>query len=191
MLLYNEIKERKYINIGGIPYEVVSSNVFRKQKRKPVNQTKLKNLLTGKILEKNFHQSEKVLEAEITSRRIKFLYANDKKGSFWFCDINNTKERFIITNNLIGNKQRFLKENEVYNGLVFNEKIISIKLPIKIELAVKDAPSGEKGNSVSSKTKRITLETGAVILAPLFIYEGDIVRINTDTGEYVERVAKK
>lgn len=190
MLLYNEIKERKFIELDGAPYEVLSSHVFRKQQRKPVNQTKLKNLLTGKVMERSFHQNEKVQEAEILSKNIKFLYVNDKKGEFWFCAVKDPKDRFFITENVLGDKYRFLKANEEYEGLVFNDEIIGVKFPIKIEVVVTEAPPGEKGNTAQGGTKQVTLETGATLNVPLFINEGDIVRINTDTGEYVERVEK-
>lgn len=191
MLLYNEIKERKYIELDGAPYEVLSSHVFRKQQRKPVNQTKLKNLLTGKVVERSFHQNEKVNEAEIVSKDIKFLYTNEKKGEFWFCEAKNPGNRFFITQDTLGGKYMFLKENETYEGLLFNEKIIGIKFPIKIEVVVTEAPPGEKGNTAQGGSKQITLETGATLNVPLFINKGDIIRINTDTGEYVERVEKR
>jgi len=92
MLVYNEIKERKYINLDDTPYEVVSSHVFRKQQRKPVNQTKLKNLITGKVIERSFHQNEKAEEANIEQKDIKFLYINEKRGEYWFADPKNQRK---------------------------------------------------------------------------------------------------
>ena len=190
MLLYNEIKERKYIKLDGAPYEVLSSHVFRKQQRKPVNQTKLKNLLTNKVIERSFHQNEKVEEAEIPSKEIKFLYTNKKNGEFWFSDAQDPKQRFFITETILGDKHRFLKGNEVYEGLFFNDEIMGVKFPVKIEVAVTEAPPGEKGNTAQGGTKQVVLETGATLNVPLFINEGDTIRVNTDTGEYVERAEK-
>ncbi|HEY4478668.1 MAG TPA: elongation factor P, partial [Candidatus Paceibacterota bacterium] len=94
MLEYSEIVERKYIIMDGLPYEVISSHVFRKQQRKPVNATKLKNMITGKVTEYSFHQSEKVEEAEIDSKEVKYLYNN--RGEFWFCDPKNPSNRSSI-----------------------------------------------------------------------------------------------
>ncbi|MEK7095407.1 MAG: hypothetical protein AAB917_01995, partial [Patescibacteria group bacterium] len=95
MLEYNEVVERKYIILDGAPYEVLSSHVFRKQQRKPVNATKLKNMITGKVTEYSFHQSEKVQEAEIDTREIKYLYNN--KGEYWFCLPTDPSKRFSFT----------------------------------------------------------------------------------------------
>src|ERR1700749_493069 len=95
ILEYNEITIGKYIVLDGNPYEVLSSHVFRKQQRKPVNATKLKNLMTGKVTEYSFHQSEKMEEAEIESREVKYLY--NSRGEFWFCEANDPSKRFNVT----------------------------------------------------------------------------------------------
>lgn len=187
MLDYNEIKPRKYIVFKGEPFEVVDSHVFRKQQRKPVNATKLRNLITGKVVENSFHQSDKVEEAEIVSRKVKYLYKN--KGEIWLSDLDNPKDRFSIEEELAGPAINFAKENSEVEILSFDNEIISFKIPIKTELEVKVAPPAVKGNTAQGGVKQITLETGAVVNAPLFINEGDIVRINTETGEYVERVS--
>src|SRR4029077_13487061 len=97
ILEYNEVTEKKFIVLDGQPYEVLSSHVFRKQQRKPVNATKLKNLFTGKVTEYSFHQSEKVSEAEIESREVKYLYKNAQKDEFWFCVEDDPKNRFFVT----------------------------------------------------------------------------------------------
>ncbi len=193
MLEYSEIVERKYIIFNNEPYEVLSSHVFRKQQRKPVNATKLRNLITGKITEQSFHQSEKVEEADITTREAKYLYTN--RGEFWFADPKDPAQRFKIGESLIGIQAKFLKPNSLIETLIFTddedeEKILGVKLPIKIELQVTEAPPAVKGDTATSGNKQITLETGAVINAPLFINEKDTVVVNTQTGEYVERVKK-
>ena len=94
MLSYNEITPKKFVELNDEPYEVISSHVFRKQQRKPVNQTKLKNLKTGKVTERSFAGSEKVEEANIDSREIKYLYNN--RGEYWFSNPDNPKERFSL-----------------------------------------------------------------------------------------------
>ena len=94
MLAYNEITPRKYIDIDGEPYEITSSHVSRKQANKPVNKTKIKSLLSGKVIEKVFHMSDKVKEANIEIRQIKYLY--NHRGQYWFCDPQNPKNRFQL-----------------------------------------------------------------------------------------------
>ena len=189
MLEYNEITLRKVILIDGEPYEVLDSHVFRKQQRKPVNQTKLRHIITGKVTEQAFHVSEKVPEAELSTRTVKFLYKN--KGEFWFCDPQNPADRFKLDESMLGEPMRFVKPNDLIDGLVFDERIIGVKVPIKVDLKVTEAAPAVKGNTVQGGTKQITLETGATMNVPMFINEGDVLRINTETGEYTERVEKK
>jgi len=186
MLEYNQITERKYIELDGEPYEVLSSHVFRKQQRKPVNQTKLKNLITGKVIERSFHQSEKVEEADIGRTDVKYLYTN--RGEWWFCSPTDPSDRMKFSEEIIGDQRIFLKENAVVTAMTFNDEIIGFKLPIKVELAVTEAPPNVKGNTAQGGNKQVTLETGATVNVPMFINTGDILRINTETGEYVERV---
>lgn len=186
MLEYNEITLRKYIIFENEPYEVVASHVFRKQQRKPVNATKLRNLINGRIVEYSFHQSEKVEEAEIETKPIKFLYSN--KGEYWFCEMNDPSKRFQLSPDMLGEQVKFIKQNSSVDAVMFDEKIIGVKLPIKVELKVKESAPGVKGDSAKGSMKQAVLETGATINVPLFVNEGDVLRINTDTGEYVERV---
>jgi len=186
MLEYNEITVRKYIVFEGEPYEVLSSHVFRKQMRKPVNATKLKNLITGRVVEHSFGATDKAEQAEIESRKVKFLYNN--RGEWWFSEENDPSKRFKIDEAVLGDGKRFMKPNTLVEVEMFEEKIFKIKLPIKLDLKVTDAPPAVKGDTAKGGNKVITLETGATLNAPIFVAEGDIVRINTETGEYVERV---
>ena len=189
MLNYNEITLRKYIVLDGTPYEVLDSHVFRKQQRKPVNHTKLKNLFSGKVTEYAFHVADTVEEAEIESREIKYLYNN--RGEYFFCEANDPSKRFTLPADLISSQAKFLKTNMTVEILTFRDKNIGIKLPIKMDLKVIEAAPAVRGNTAQGASKQITVETGATLTVPLFINEGDIVRVNTETGEYVERVEKK
>ncbi len=194
MLSYNEVKERKYIILEGQPYEVLSSHVFRKQMRKPVNQTKLRNLLNGSVTNQTFHGADTIEEAEIDKRKIKFMYKKENRQTevteYWFCEINNPAQRFFLVEALIGDASKFMKANSEVDALLFDDKVFGVKVPIKVELKVTDAPPATRGNTAGAITKIITLETGATVNAPIFITEGEIVRVNTETGEYVERVQK-
>ncbi len=188
MLEYNEILPKKVILLQGEPYEVLDAHVFRKQQRKPVNQTKLRHLITGKVTEQAFHVSEKVPEAELSTREVKYLYTN--RGELWFCDPKNPADRFQLESSVVGPQSAFMKPNIIVEALVFDEKIITLRVPIKVELLVKEAPPAVRGNTAQGGSKQIVLETGATINAPLFVNEGDIIRVNTETGQYVERVDK-
>src|SRR3989344_4792323 len=186
MLAYNEVLQRKYIIHEGAPYEVLDAHIFRMQQRKPVNQTKLKNLITGKVTEVTFHQQDKVEEADLSTKDVKFLFAN--RGEYWFCEVNDPAKRFKLETSLLGDGMKFIKTNFLIEALVFEENIIGVKLPIKVELKVTEAPPAVKGDTAKGGNKQATLETGAVINVPLFITEGETIRINTETGDYVERV---
>jgi elongation factor P len=191
MLEYSEITERKYIVLDGEPWEVLSSHVFRKQQRKPVNATKIRNMLTGRVTERSFHQSEKVDQADISTKKIKYLYKN--KGEFWFCLENDPSNRFELPEALLGDQMKFLKGNSIVDALIFTndddeEKTIGVKIPITVDLKVTEAFDAVKGDTATGGSKIVTLETGATINVPLFVKTGDVIRINTETAEYRERV---
>lgn len=186
MLEYSEITERKYIVFENEPYEVIDSHVFRKQQRKPVNATKLRSLLTGRIVEHSFHVSDKVGEADISKKEVEYLYTN--KGEYWFCESSDQAKRFKLPEEMIGSGAKFLKPNIFLDAMIFDDRIIGIKLPIKMELKVIEAHETTKGNTAQGATKSVKLETGAEIQVPMFIKEGDTVRVNTLTGDYADRI---
>lgn len=188
MFEYNEILPKKYIVYQNEPYEVIEAHIARTQMRKPQNQTKLRNLITGRVIPATFHASDKAEEANIETRDIKYLYSN--RGQYWFCEQDDPSKRFELKEGVVGDLGTFTKTNSLVTAIVFDDTIIGVRLPVKVDLKVTEAPPAVKGNTAQGATKQITLETGAVITAPLFINEGDIIRINTDTGEYTERVEK-
>jgi len=191
-LEYNEIREKKIIIYDGEPCEVVESHVARTQQRKPQNQVKLKTLISSKTINATFHVSESADEADIVKKPITFLYHN--KGEFWFCDPEDKSKRFKIEESLIsGNAVKFLKQNSNAEAVVWEnedevEQIIKVTLPIKMNFKVKEAPPAVRGDTSKGGMKVITLENGAELNAPMFIAEGDTISVNTETGEYVERV---
>ncbi len=187
MLEYNEVKPGVFIVLDGEPYECLDSHVFRKQQRKPVNATKLRNLKTGKVAEYSFGVSEKAQEAELEKRSVKYLYHN--RGEYWFCEVNDPSKRFQLAPALLGEKIKFVKPNTLIDIILFDEEIIGITLPIKVELKVIEAPPDVRGNTAQGGSKQVTLETGATINVPMFVKEGDVIRINTASGDYVERAS--
>jgi len=192
-LEYSEIREKKIIIHDDEPCEVIESHVARTQQRKPQNQVKLKSLISGKTFAATFHVSDKADEADIEKKDVKFLYAN--KGEFWFADPEDPKNRFKLDSSLVGDSGKFFKENGLVQAMVWDndgtEQTIKITLPIKIDFRVKEAPPAVKGNTAQGGNKIITLENGTTVNAPMFIEEGDVVSINTETGNYVERVTKQ
>lgn len=187
---YDEIKQRKFILVDGVPFEILESHVARTQKRKPQNQVKMRNLLNGKVIPGTFHASDTAEEADISRREAKFLY--ESKGEFWFCDPKDPAKRFEISEDIIGDKAKFLKPNTIVDTKIFEyedeEKVIGITLPVKMNFLVKEAPPSMKGNTAAGGGKLVTIETGAKITTPLFIEAGETIVINTDTEEYVERL---
>ena len=188
VLSYNEIVQKKVIIFNDEPCLVVSCHVFRKQQRKPVNITKLKGLKSGRQYEQTFHVSETADEADLENKNVTFIYR--KGGEYWFHNAGKPAERFALTEDFIGDQGRFLKDRSEVQALVFDEEIIGIKFPIKVDLKVTEAMPAVKGNTSSSALKQVTVETGATVMVPMFINEGDVISINTETGDYSERVNK-
>ncbi len=187
-LSYNDITIKKVIEYEGQPYKVLSSRVFRMQQRKPVNQTKLQHLVTGKVVEISFHQNESVQEADIETMDATYLYTN--RGESWFSEVGNPKNRFSFPEDAVHEKVQWLIPNAEVEVMVYKEKPVMIDIPIKVDLKVTEAPPAVKGDTATGGTKQVTLESGATVNTPLFINPGDILRINTEEGVYVERVEK-
>lgn len=184
MLSLNEIKLGKVINVSGEPYVIIRADHHKMGRGGAVLKVKLKNLITGNMLEKTFQGNDKAEEADVEKKKANYLYNDGNEACFMD---NDSYEQFNLSLEQIGDKINFLKENTDVDVLYFQSKPVSIELPIKITLKVISAPPGVRGNSVGNVTKVVKLETGAEINAPMFINEGDLIKINTDSGEYVER----
>lgn len=188
MLNYNELKKGTLFVLDGQPCEILDYEFLRMQQRKPVAKTKIKNLVTGKIVERNFHSSETFEEAEIERTIVKYIYS--AKGQFWFHKKDNPSARFAINADIIGTPAQFLKPGAEVIAFKFGDLIIKVDIPIKVDLKVTEAPPGIKGDTAQGGNKAVTLETGAMVNVPLFVNTGDIIRVNSETGQYVERVEK-
>lgn len=188
MLNYNEIKPGVAVLVEGEPYVCMWNNIMQKQQRRPVNQTKLRHLIKGNQIEYSFQQSDKLNEAEIEKKPAVFVFHDERKGDWVFHEAGNKSARFTLTDEMVGDGGKFLKPNTEVETNAFDDKIFSVKLPIKIDLKVVEAPPDVRGNTAQGGSKIVTLETGTTLNVPMFIKEGDVLRINTETGEYVERV---
>lgn len=184
----NELKPKTFFIWENQPYEVLETHHLKMQQRRPVVQTRMRNLINGKVLERNFAQSDVFEEADIEREEVRFLYSH--RGEFWFSEKDNPAKRFKLEDNIIGDASRFLKPDTLIGTIKFNDQIININLPIKMDLKVIEAPPAIRGDTAQGGVKQVKLETGAVINTPLFINEGDVIRVNTETGLYVERVEK-
>lgn len=172
--------------MDGDPYEVLDAMPLKKAQRRVVIQTRIKNLVNGNVFDRNFHQGDAFEEAELEKFDAKFIYQSRDK--YFFADVSNPSKRFDLTAEQIGSGVKFLKPDEVVQAIVFEEKIISISLPIKVELKITEAPPGVKGDSAQAGTKIATLESNTQVSVPLFINQGDIIEVNTETGQYVRRI---
>ncbi len=188
MLSLNEVKVGTKIEFEGQPYEVVYREHSKIGRGGAVLRTKIKNLATGNVISQTFQGSETIKEVETSLNKAQFLYAEG--DSYYFMD-ENTYEQFSLGKNQLGDKIFFLKEGITVNLLVFNGNPINVDLPIKMELKVVEAPPALRGNTADGGSKQVELETGLRISVPLFIKEGDLIRINTEEMKYVERAEEK
>jgi len=170
------------------PYEVVSAEFSRMQQRKAVVQSKLRNLISGKVIDRAWQASDTIEEAEVNKMPAMFIYGH--REEFWFIEEGNPKNRFFLTREQLAGKESFLKPNTSVTIYFVNAKPVKIDIPVKMDLKVLEAPPAIRGNTAQGGTKSVIVEGGVKINAPLFIETGDVIRINTETGEYVERVGK-
>lgn len=181
---FTDLKKGAIILFNNQPHEITWSQFVRMQQRKPVMQVKMRNLKSGKVVEYSFKSGERVDEADITKQKAQYLYADSEGAHFMTAD---TFETITLPAAISEDKVIYLKEGEEVLLKFFNGDPMSIELPIKVALKVASTPPGIKGDTATGGTKPATLETGITVNVPLFIKEGDTVKVNTDTGEYVER----
>ncbi len=188
MISYSQLEKGDKIIIEKDPYEIIEASSMFKGRGHSVLQVKLKNLKTGEIISKTIHPSDSFKEAEIKKINLQFIYSH--REEYVFCKKGDPSKRFSFDKEKLGSSINFLKEGLEIQGIVFQDKIINIVLPVKICFKVKQSPPGIKGNTAEGGTKTATLETGFKINVPLFINEGDVIEVNTEKEEYVRRVEK-
>ncbi len=183
-----DLKVGRIVKIGKDPCLIVASQFLRKQQRKPVMKTKLKNLITNGTIEKNFLAGEAFELVEIETKKCQYLYKDESKG--YFMD-TESYEQFEIPVETIEEQLKFMLDGtEVYVSF-YDGKPIGVQLPFKVDLKVVETPPGVRGDTATGGGKPATLETGLVVTVPFFIENGDIIRVNTEEYEYVERVQKQ
>jgi elongation factor P len=184
----NDLKPRTYFIYEGQTYVVLETHHLKMQQRRPTVQVTMRNLINGKNLERNFAQSDIFEPADVERQKVKFLYAH--RDQYWFSYEKDPSKRFELKSEIIGNFAKFLKPNTSIDALAFDDEIISIELPIKMEYKVTEAPPAIRGDTAQGGVKQVKIETGAYVNAPLFIDSGDTILVNTENGQYVERISK-
>lgn len=189
MLSMSEIKTGKVIKIDGSPFVVTKTQHSKQARSGAVLRVKMKDLLSGAVLEKTFQGSDKAEEADLErGKRAQFLYRDEETA--YFMD-QESFEQFELPVDQIELQVQFLSDGENVLYMTFEGKPVALDLKPKVDLKVVEAPEGVKGNSAQGRvTKAVKTESGFEAQVPLFIKEGDIIRVNTETGEYVERVSQ-
>lgn len=184
MIGISDIKTGKNIILNDQPFVVLYHEHSKTGRAGSVLRTRLKNLVTGAVLEKTFQGSESVGEADITKTNAQYIYKDGK--NFSFMD-SASYEQFELSEEALGGNVNYIKEGTEVSILNWNGVPINIELPVKVKLKVVEAPPNIKGNTVSTGGKMVTLETGLKVSTPLFVKVGDEIIVNTERGEYVSR----
>jgi elongation factor P len=185
MLESGDLKKGLKIELDGEPHVIVQFSFVKPGKGQALYKCKLKNMLTGAQFDKTFRSGEKFNKADLEEVEMEYLYSDGDR----FCFMNtSTYDQEFIIDEQIGESKNFLKENTVCNVLLFDGRPIGISLPYFIDLKVEKTDPWVKGDTASGDSKPATVETGYILNVPPFIHEGELIRIDTRTGEYVERV---
>ncbi|MCA9370523.1 MAG: elongation factor P [Candidatus Peregrinibacteria bacterium] len=184
MYVIAELKKGRAVILDGDPY-LITWNQFSKSARQGgVMATKMKNLKTGAVIQKTFQGSDKLEPADLGYRKVQYLYGDG--SSFTFMDLQNY-DQFELDSDTVGEVSDYLIEGAEMDAMIFGDQPIGINLPATIVMKVTETIPGVKGDTATGGTKPATLESGLTVNVPLFINEGDSVKVNTDTGEYMSR----
>jgi elongation factor P len=180
-----EFKKGLKIELEGVPYTIVDFQHVKPGKGGAFVRTKMKSLLTGRVLDQTFRSGEKVKKPDLMEREMQYLYGEGE--DFHMMD-NETYEQIMLTGDQVGEARQFLAENMAVKVLFFNQQPVAVEVPLFVELEVTQTEPGVKGDTAAGGTKPATLESGVLIQVPLFINEGDRVKVDTRTSAYIERV---
>jgi elongation factor P len=183
----NQFRKGLKVEIDGQPYVMVDCQFVKPGKGNAFTRTRLKHMVTGAVIDRTYKSGEKIDSAHLTEQAMQFLYESD--GDFHFMN-TGTYEQITIPHGRLEDQSRWLHENLEVSVLFHNHQPIAVDLPNFVELQVTECDPAVKGDTKSNATKRATLSTGAVIQVPLFVDSGEWLRIDTRTGEYVERVKR-
>ena len=180
-----ELKQGRAVVVDGDPYLITWSQFGKAARQGGVMATKMKNLKTGAVIQKTFPGNDKLEQADVGYLKVQYLYASG--DAYTFMDLNSY-DQFDLSADIIGDASKYLVEGSECDAMVFENNPIGIRIPATAELKVVETIPGVKGDTATGGTKPATLESGLTVNVPLFINEGDTVKINTDTGDYMERI---
>lgn len=184
MISTNQFKNGLFIKLEGELYTIIEFQHYKPGKGGAFVRTKLRNVKSDTVVNRTFRAGETVEDVFVEEKKYQFLYSSD--GQYHFMD-NETYEQISLTEANVGDSNRFLRENTEVSVTMYEDNILNITLPIFITLKVAETEPGTRGDTVKAGTKNAKLETGANIQVPLFINRGDLIKIDTRTGEYIGR----
>ncbi len=184
MISTNEFKTNVTVTIDGDAWQVVEFQHVKPGKGAAFVRAKMRNLCTGAVVERTFNAGERLPKARIDRREMQYLYESD--GMYVFMD-NESFEQLELTKETLGNALNFLKENMDVKIMIYETRVLGVDLPNTIELTVVETEPGIKGDTATGGSKNATMDTGYVVKVPLFINEGDVLAIDTRTGDYISR----
>lgn len=184
MLSPTDLRKDTLIDFEGSPYKVLEYAQKQMGRGGSIVNTKLKNMITGQVIDKTFRNDEKVPPAEIDRKTMQYLYSAGNSYSVMDQDSYETIE---VNNSIDENVPKYIVEGGTIDALVYDDKIIGFEWPKNVTLKVTSAPGADKGNSASATTKEVEVETGIKVQAPQFIKEGDVIKVDTRSGDYLER----
>jgi elongation factor P len=182
------VKRNAKLLINKIPYNVDDIEFTKPGKGRAIYRLRLRNLFENTTIDSNYHSGDTVETADVTNLELQYLY---NEGDHYVFMDTSTFDQHFIDESIIGNNKNFLKDGMVVSGLIWNGKIIDANLPTFVELKVVESAVTTRTDTVTAQTKNVVLETGANIGVPTFIKEGDLLKIDTRTGTYVERITTK
>ena len=184
---FSDLSRGLVIELDSQPWQVMDYERHKMQQRAPVTRIKLKNLLTGAVVERTFQRYDTAFSvADMDNRQAEYMYTD---GTFYHFIDQETFDQYELTKELLGDNLNYLKEQMVIEVVFYNGNAININLPTHVELEVKEPPPSFRGDTAQGGNKPATLETGLRITVPMFITPGTVVRVDTRTGEYTERVS--
>ena len=185
MISAGDFKNGVTVEIDGNIYQILEFQHVKPGKGAAFVRTKLKNIISGRVVEKTFRPTEKFPKAHIDRKDMQYLYRDG--DLFNFMDVE-TYDQIALNEDVVGDSLKFVKENEVVKICSHNGNVFSVEPPLFVELAITETEPGFKGDTAQGATKPATVETGAIVMVPLFVEQGDVLKIDTRSGEYLSRV---
>ena len=185
MISAGDFKNGVTVEIDGNIYQILEFQHVKPGKGAAFVRTKLKNIISGGVVEKTFRPTEKFPKAHIDRKDMQYLYRDG--DLFNFMDVE-TYDQIALNEDVVGDSMKFVKENEVVKICSHNGNVFSVEPPLFVELAITETEPGFKGDTAQGATKPATVETGAIVMVPLFVEQGDVLKIDTRSGEYLSRV---